>query len=57
MLRWIGERHEDPRLLEAAARIERAVQTTLAQRRYIPRDLGGMASCTEVTQAVCDNLN
>ena len=57
MLRWIGERHEDPRLLEAAARIERAVQTTLSQRRYIPRDLGGMASCTEVTQAVCDNLN
>ena len=56
MLRWIGERHEDPRMLEGAARVERAVETTLAQRKFIPRDLGGTASCTEVTRAVCDNL-
>ena len=56
MLRWIGERHEDPRMLEGAARVERAVEATLAERKFIPRDLGGAASCTEVTRAVCDNL-
>ena len=56
MLRWIGERHEDSRMLEGATRVERAVETTLAERRFIPRDLGGTASCTEVTRAVCDNL-
>ena len=28
----------------------------VAQRKFIPRDLGGTASCTEVTRAVCDNL-
>lgn len=56
MLRWIGERHEDPRMLEGAARVENAVETLLSERKFIPRDLGGTASCSEVTRAVCDNL-
>jgi 3-isopropylmalate dehydrogenase len=57
MLRWLGERNADRRVLEAANRIEAAVQHTLTQSRFIPRDLGGTASCSEVTAAVCENLN
>jgi 3-isopropylmalate dehydrogenase len=56
MLRWLGDRHQDASLSEAAGRIERAVELTLSQGRAIPRDLGGQASCSDVTQAICRNL-
>jgi 3-isopropylmalate dehydrogenase len=56
MLRWLGDRHLDKNLTEAAGRIERAVELTLSQGKAIPRDLGGLASCTDVTQAICRNL-
>ncbi|MCX7223332.1 MAG: isocitrate/isopropylmalate family dehydrogenase, partial [Burkholderiales bacterium] len=56
MLRWLGDRHTDQRLLDAAQRVDRAVELTLAQGKAIPRDLGGLASCSEVTQEICRNL-
>jgi 3-isopropylmalate dehydrogenase len=56
MLQWLGDRHADPRLTEASQRVDRAVELTLAQGKTIPRDLGGLASCTEMTQAICRNL-
>jgi 3-isopropylmalate dehydrogenase len=56
MLRWLGDRHTDPRLIDAAQRVDRAVELTLAQGKAIPRDLGGLASCSEVTQELCRNL-
>ncbi len=56
MLRWLADRHADQALLDAAQRIETSVEKTLAQGRAIPRDLGGMASCTEVTAEICRNL-
>jgi 3-isopropylmalate dehydrogenase len=56
MLRWLGDRHADASLSEAADRIERAVELTLSQGQAIPRDLGGQASCSDVTQAICRNL-
>lgn len=56
MLRWLGDRHQDANLTEAAGRIERAVELTLSQGKVIPRDLGGLASCTDITQAICRNL-
>ena len=56
MLRWLADRHTDPSLLEAAMRIEKSVETTLSQGRAIPRDLGGVASCTAVTEDICRNL-
>ena len=46
-----------PEVCRAAVSVlKRAVEATLAMRKFIPRDLGGTASCTEVTRAVCDNL-
>lgn len=56
MLRWLGERHGDAALTAAANRIDQAVGTVLAGRRTVPRDLGGQARCSEVTEAVCRAL-
>jgi 3-isopropylmalate dehydrogenase len=56
MLRWLGDRHTDQRLIDAAQRVDRAVELTLAQGKAIPRDLGGLSSCSEVTQEICRNL-
>ncbi|QHJ00958.1 isocitrate/isopropylmalate dehydrogenase family protein [Xylophilus rhododendri] len=56
MLRWLGDRHGDARLSSAADRVEQAVETVLREGLAIPRDLGGTASCTDITAAVCRQL-
>lgn len=56
MLRWLGDRHQHSGLIEAAQRIETAVESTLAENKVIPRDLGGLAGCKAVTEAVCSNM-
>ncbi len=57
MLRWLGDKHADAALAESAQRIELAVEQVLAQGDHVPRDLGGTASCTDMTQAVCRALS
>jgi len=52
MLRWLGDRKGDASLHAASDRVEAAVATVLREGRAVPRDLGGAASCTEVTEAV-----
>ena len=39
-----------------AQRIEKAVFNTITQAKYLTRDLGGNASCSDYTNAICDNL-
>jgi len=56
MLRWLADRHDDAALAEAAGRVERAVEDVLARGECVPRDLGGIARCTEMTEAVCRQL-
>jgi len=56
MLRWLGDKHTDAALTDAARRVERAVERVLARGEYVPRDLGGAASCTAMTGAVCRAL-
>lgn len=56
MLRWLGERHADPALVQDAARIETAVEEVLAQGIAVPADQGGHARCSEFTQAVLRQL-
>jgi 3-isopropylmalate dehydrogenase len=51
LLDWLGAEHDDPRLTDAAARIERGVAATVATG-IRTRDLGGSASTTEFTSAV-----
>lgn len=49
MLRHLGE-------MDAAARIERSLETTLHEARFIPQDIGGNASTQEFTKEVIKNL-
>jgi len=56
MLSWLGERHGDDALLEAARWLDAAVERVLGEARLLTRDLGGTASTNEVTDAVCKAL-
>lgn len=56
MLRWLGDKHGDAGITQAGDRIEAAVGKVLAEKIAVPRDLGGQASCTEMTEAVCKEL-
>jgi 3-isopropylmalate dehydrogenase len=56
MLRWLADRHADAGLAAAAERVEQAVEAVLARGEQVPRDLGGSATCAEMTEAVCRQL-
>ena len=51
LLDWLGAKHDDPRLTDAAARLEKAIAATVAAGTCTG-DLGGTASTTEFTDAV-----
>ena len=53
LLDWLGARHDDPRLADAAVRVEQGVAATVAAGTST-RDLGGTASTSEFTAAVVD---
>ena len=53
LLDWLAARHDDPRLADAAARIERAVDATV-QGGTSTRDMGGQATCSAFTASVVD---
>jgi 3-isopropylmalate dehydrogenase len=55
LLDWLGATHDDPRLVDAAARVERAVAAAVAAGTST-RDLGGSASTSEFTAAVVDAI-
>jgi 3-isopropylmalate dehydrogenase len=52
MLTWLGQRHGNSPLIQAAARVEQAVAHVLAGGKVKPVDQGGSASTTEVGDAV-----
>ena len=54
MLRWLGERHVDPQLAQAADRIESAVSRVLGSGKGLTRDIGGQAGTQAATDAVCE---
>jgi 3-isopropylmalate dehydrogenase len=51
LLDWLAARYDDPRLADAARRIENAVAGTVRSGTST-RDLGGTASCSAFTAAV-----
>jgi 3-isopropylmalate dehydrogenase len=55
LLDWLGAKHDDPRLTDAAARVEQGVAAAVATGTSTP-DLGGSASTTEFTAAVVDAI-
>lgn len=56
MLDWLGDRHDDSESLQAAAKIERAVESVVGDASTLTPDLGGNASTTDVANAVADAL-
>jgi 3-isopropylmalate dehydrogenase len=56
MLDWLGERHGDAALREAARGIERGVDAAIAAPEGRTRDLGGTASTRAATRRVVDGL-
>jgi 3-isopropylmalate dehydrogenase len=52
MLRWLGQRHDQVPLTEAAERIDRAVAQVLAEGKARPVDQGGSATTVEVGDAI-----
>lgn len=55
MLEWLGGRHDDTRLNDAAGRIRQAVGAAM-QEGMLSRDLGGINSTVEITQALCSRV-
>lgn len=56
MLQWLGERHGDASLLDAAAQIERSVEAAILAPGGLTRDLGGHGKTSAVTRLVADGL-
>lgn len=56
MLQWLGERHQDRRLTQAAIAVEDAVNASMASPGGLTMDLGGKATTSDVTKRVIDNL-
>lgn len=44
------------KMTKEAERIERAALKTIAEGKTVTGDLGGRASCSDFTNAVCSNL-
>jgi 3-isopropylmalate dehydrogenase len=55
LLDWLGARHDDARLADAAVRVEQGVAAAVAAGTST-RDLGGTASTSEFTAAVVDAI-
>ena len=56
MLEWLGERHGDADLLDAAKSLQDAVDITFAQHRVKPPDIGGNDGTVAVTRAIIEAL-
>jgi len=56
MLKWLGEVHDDARLLQASGKVEQSVVELLQAGELLPQDLGGQASCSQIGEALLHQL-
>ncbi|TDF98675.1 isocitrate/isopropylmalate dehydrogenase family protein [Paenibacillus piri] len=57
MLDWLGERHGDAELLQAAKSIEQAISNVLNEGVCLTVDIGGSAGTNQVGDAVIESLH
>ena len=56
LLRWLGDKHHDPRLVSQAERLERAITVTLASGAARTYDQGGTTSTSAVGDRVAEAI-
>ena len=52
LMGWLGRKHGEPKAVSAAARMQAAVDTVIADGKRLTRDLGGTASTGEMGDAI-----
>ena len=52
MLDWLGEKQGEEKLVEAAARLERAVERAFDGKKLLPFEFGGSSGTADITRAV-----
>jgi 3-isopropylmalate dehydrogenase len=52
LMAWLGHKHNEPRAVEAAAVMERAMEHVISEGRVLTPDLGGKASTSQMGDAV-----
>jgi 3-isopropylmalate dehydrogenase len=57
LLDWLGRRHQNPALGQAAQRIDGAVSRVLAEGKTLPVDQGGSATTSQVGDAIAHALS
>jgi 3-isopropylmalate dehydrogenase len=54
LLEWLHSKHQDPRLLRCARRIDAAIEHALTENKYLTPDVGGTASTEEAGDAIAE---
>jgi 3-isopropylmalate dehydrogenase len=52
LLEWLGRKRNEPKAIEAAKRIDAAVDKVIAEAKHLTADLGGTASTSEMGDAI-----
>jgi 3-isopropylmalate dehydrogenase len=52
LLEWLGRKRSEPRAIEAAERIAKAVERVIAEGKSLTQDLGGRATTTQMGDAI-----
>jgi 3-isopropylmalate dehydrogenase len=52
LLAWLGRKHNEPKAVEAAARMQAAIDRVIADGKSLTRDLGGKAGTREMGDAI-----
>ncbi|MFN7085489.1 MAG: isocitrate/isopropylmalate dehydrogenase family protein [Burkholderiales bacterium] len=53
---WLGHKHNEPKAVEAAALMERAMESVIREGKVLTGDLGGKASTSEMGDAVAARI-
>ena len=56
LLAWLGHKHNEPRAVRAAERMEAAMESVIQEGRWLTGDLGGKASTTQMGDAVAQAI-
>lgn len=56
LLKYLGEKNNDPKLQDASVAVEKAVQEVIAKGKTLTYDLGGNTSCSNVGAAIVNRV-